>query len=81
MKRTLVVASKPLLACLFFTFILLTVAPDNYGQDVLYGMTRYGGMYDKGVPYQVNVDGTSFFSFQDFEGANWGYPGDGARFS
>lgn len=80
MKRKLV-ASKPLLACLFFTFILLTMSPDAHGQDVLYGMTRYGGMYDKGVPYQVNVDGTGFFSFRDFNGTDLGYPGDGARFS
>jgi uncharacterized repeat protein (TIGR03803 family) len=38
-------------------------------------------MYNKGVPYQINVDGTDFFSFRDFDGSEAGHPGDGARFS
>ncbi|MBA4056195.1 MAG: hypothetical protein C0490_15880, partial [Marivirga sp.] len=80
MKRTFV-ASKNLLVCLFFFSILLTVSTENYGQDVVYGMTQYGGIYNKGVPYQVNVDGTDYFSFRDFDGIEVGYPGDGARFS
>ena len=74
------ISSRPLLSYAFLIF-LLTVSWENYGQGVLYGMTQFGGIYDKGVPYQINTDGTNFFSFRDFDDIEGGHPGDGSRFS
>jgi uncharacterized repeat protein (TIGR03803 family) len=51
------------------------------GQDVLYGMTQYGGRHNKGVPYQINTDGTGFLPYTDFDGDNGEHPGNGAKFS
>ncbi len=80
MKKKFVAAKSLLIVCLF-SVIFLGVPIDNFGQDVLYGMTQHGGSYNKGVPYQVNTDGTGFFSFRDFDGNEGEHPGDGARFS
>lgn len=66
----------------FISFIYFLVLPlQNHAQGVLYGMTQYGGSYNKGVPYQINTDGSGFLSFRDFNGTDFGLPGDGARFS
>ncbi len=54
---------------------------ESRGQDVLFGMTRTGGIYNRGTVYQINTDGTDFYSYQDFNSVNASSPGDGARLS
>ncbi len=61
-------------ACLFASLV-------SSGQEILYGMTQNGGANNKGVPYQINTDGSGFQSFTDFDGDNGERPGNGARFT
>ena len=61
-------------ACFFASLV-------SYGQEILYGMTQNGGANNKGVPYQINTDGSGFQSYTDFDGDNGEHPGNGARFT
>jgi uncharacterized repeat protein (TIGR03803 family) len=42
--------------------------------NILYGMTRYGGIKDCGVVFSINIDGSSFNILHRFAGEN---PGEG----
>ncbi|SHH25933.1 Por secretion system C-terminal sorting domain-containing protein [Chryseolinea serpens] len=75
--KILPVRARMLLVCaLWIVFSTVT-----YGQEYLIGFTQYGGSYNKGVPYQINTDGSGFMSFKDFDGNTGEKPGDGAGFT
>ncbi|MEJ7643326.1 MAG: choice-of-anchor tandem repeat GloVer-containing protein [Chryseolinea sp.] len=48
-------------------------------QDILYGMTRFGGQHNKGVPYQIRTTGKDFLSYKDFDGNPSDRPGFWSR--
>ena len=79
MKKTFTALNA--LVIWMFSAAMLAASIVSYGQGVLYGMTQYGGVNNKGVPYQIKTDGTGFLSFTDFNGDNGEHPGNGARFS
>ncbi len=65
---------------LILTNSLFLLAMFCYGQEYLYGLTQYGGFYNKGVPYQITTDGKGFISNVDFDGDIGDRPGNGAAF-
>ena len=59
---------------------LLCASTAVHSQDILLGLTQSGGLYNKGVPYQIGTNGTGFISYGDFDGDNGEQPGNGAAF-
>jgi uncharacterized repeat protein (TIGR03803 family) len=48
--------------------------------NILYGTTAYGGNWNNGAVFKVNIDGTGFtylYSFTSFTGATYNYPTSG----
>ena len=42
--------------------------------NTLYGMTYFGGKYDKGCVFSIKIDGTDYNDLLDFDGTNGEYP-------
>ncbi|HEY5750501.1 MAG TPA: choice-of-anchor tandem repeat GloVer-containing protein [Chryseolinea sp.] len=78
MKLNMLPACARIILSCAVGIVLSTVC---YSQDYLIGFTQYGGSYNKGVPYQINTDGSGFTSFKDFDGNTGEKPGDGAGFT
>ncbi|GAB3649635.1 hypothetical protein GCM10028791_15500 [Echinicola sediminis] len=62
---------------LFFLVFLITSSRVS-AQEILYGLTQNGGLYEKGVIYQINADGSNYVVYGDFNGENGAHPGNGA---
>ena len=48
-------------------------------QDILYGLTRFGGQHNKGVLYQIQTTGEGHLSYKDFDGNPSDRPGYWSR--
>ena len=67
-------------ATLIFSLLLSFSTTICQGQDLLFGLTQYGGVNNKGVPYQISTSGSGFISYTDFDGHQGEKPGNGAAF-
>jgi uncharacterized repeat protein (TIGR03803 family) len=48
-------------------------------QDMIYGLTRFGGQHNKGVPFQIRTNGKDYMSYKDFDGNPPDRPGYWSR--
>jgi hypothetical protein len=56
---------------LFYVFLLLTSFTAT-AQDVIYGVSSFGGSEGNGSIWKVNEDGSEFEVLESYSGKNWG---------
>ncbi|MGC3945749.1 MAG: T9SS type A sorting domain-containing protein [Chryseolinea sp.] len=59
--------------------VLAALSSSAISQDMLYGVTRFGGQYNKGVPFQIRTNGKDYLSYKDFDGKPSDRPGYWSR--
>ena len=58
---------------------LALVSTPAISQDIIYGLTRFGGQHNKGVLYQIRTTGEGYLSYKDFDGNPSDRPGYWSR--